>query len=311
MAFDERLLNGMSAFSAVVRNGSFARAGEALNMSQPGVSRAIARLEGRLGIRLFNRTTRSVALTDEGRRLYEQIVPLLGGLEEAATSVTAGKAIVSGRLRVNIHHFFSQLIVGPRLATFLEKFPELELELLTRDQLGDIVAEGFDLAIRFGQPRPSRLIALKLLDTRVLTVAAPSYIERHGRPKSPRDLERGDHVLIEFRDPEAGRPFAWEFHRRSQRVMITTGARLLVNDVGTEHAVCLAGYGIAQLLQLGIERVLAQGRLIDLFPDWPDERFPLFALYPSRKHLPPKTKAFIDFVARIARPGADQPTRRR
>jgi hypothetical protein len=97
---------------------------------------------------------------------------------------------------------------GPRLATFLEKFPELELELLTRDQLGDIVAEGFDLAIRFGQPRPSRLIARKLLDTRVLTVAAPSYIERDGRPKSPRDLERGDHVLVEFRDPETGRPLA-------------------------------------------------------------------------------------------------------
>lgn len=128
---------------------------------------------------------------------------------------------------------------------FLEKFPELELELLTRDQLGDIVVEGFDLAIRFGQPRPLRLIARKLLETRILTVAAASYIDRHGRPKSPRDLERGDHVLIEFRDPETGRPFAWEFHRRSQQVKIATGAQLMVNDVGTAHAVCLAGYGIA------------------------------------------------------------------
>ncbi len=185
---------------------------------------------------------------------------------------------------------------------FLEKFPELEVELLARDQLGDIVVEGFDLAIRFGQSRPSRLIARKLLETRVLTVAAPSYIERHGRPKSPRDLERGDHVLIDFRDPETGRPFAWEFHRRSQQVKITTGAQLMVNDVGTAHTVCLAGYGIAQPMQLGIERLLAEGRLIDLFPDWPDERFPLFALYPSRKHLPPKTKAFLDFVAGLARP---------
>jgi DNA-binding transcriptional LysR family regulator len=214
----------------------------------------------------------------------------------------AGKSAVRGRLRVNIHPFFSQLIVGPSLGVFLEKFPELELDLLTRDQLGNLVGEGFDLAIRFGEPQPSRLIARKLLETRILTVAAPSYIKQYGRPKSPRDLERGDHVLIDFRDPETGRPFTWEFQRRSKLVKIKTGGRLTLNDVGTMHAVCLAGYGIAQVMQLGVEKQLAQGRLVDLFPDWPDERFPLFGLYPSRRHLPLKTEAFLDFVAALARP---------
>ncbi|MDZ4192084.1 MAG: LysR substrate-binding domain-containing protein, partial [Pseudomonas sp.] len=203
MGFDERTLNGMSVFAAIVDTGSFAGAGEVLDMSQPGVSRALARLEKRLGIRLFDRTTRSVTLTDDGRRLHEQVLPLLTALEEAASSVTAGARVVRGRLRVNVDPFFARLILGPRLGAFLDAHPQLELELITRDRLGDMVADGFDLALRFGEPRTSSLVARKLLDTRILTVAAPSYLKRHGRPEQPQDLN--GHRCIQFRDPETGR----------------------------------------------------------------------------------------------------------
>jgi DNA-binding transcriptional LysR family regulator len=301
MAFDERMLNGMSVLAAVVSNGSFVGAADALNLSPPGVSRAIARLESRLGLRLFDRTTRSMSLTDEGRRLYEQIVPLLAGLEEVAASVTAGRAVVRGRLRVNVHPFFSSLILGPRLGAFLQDYPDLKVEIYTRDGLGDMIAEGFDLAIRFGEPRPSRLVARKLLDTRILTVAAPSYLKRYGRPASPTDLSSPTHRLIDFRDPESGRPFKWEFHRGRKRFEVDTQGQLVVNDVSTMHAACLAGYGIAQVMTLGVERLLAEGRLIELFPDWPDERFPLYALHPSRAHPPAKTRAFLEFVASIVK----------
>jgi DNA-binding transcriptional LysR family regulator len=123
MSFDERMLNGMGVLSAIVDSGSFAAASEALDMSQSGVSRSVARLEGRLGIRLFDRTTRSVTLTDEGRRFYEQIVPLLSGLEEAAASASQGATAVRGRLRVNIDPFFSGLFLGPRLGAFVENIP--------------------------------------------------------------------------------------------------------------------------------------------------------------------------------------------
>jgi DNA-binding transcriptional LysR family regulator len=123
MSFDERMLNGMGVLSAIVDSGSFAAASEALHMSQSGVSRSVARLEARLGIRLFDRTTRSVKLTDEGRRFYEQIVPLLSGLEEAAASASQGASAVRGRLRVNIDPFFSRLFLGPRLGAFVEKYP--------------------------------------------------------------------------------------------------------------------------------------------------------------------------------------------
>ena len=299
MSFDERMLNGMGVLSAIVDSGSFAAASEALDLSQSGVSRSVARLEARLGIRLFDRTTRSVKLTDEGRRFYEQIVPLLSGLEEAAASASQGATAVRGRLRVNIDPFFSRLFLGPRLGAFVEKYPELQLDLITRDQLGDMVADGFDLAVRFGEPRESTLIARKLLETRVITVASPGYIKKHGRPLAPADLEREPHTCIHFRDPETGRPFQWEFHRGKKKVLIAARGRLTANDVGTMHGVCLAGHGVAQVLALGTEQLLASGRLVDLFPDWPDETFPLYAAYPSRHHLPAKVRAFFDFIVSL------------
>ncbi len=294
--FDERIVNGISVLSAIIDSGTFAAAGNILNMSQSGVSRAIARLEGRLGIRLLDRTTRSVSLTDEGRRFYEQVSPLLAGLEEAAASAAQGKTTIRGRLRVNIDPYFSRLILGPRLGAFLEAYPQLTLELITSDRLGDLVADGFDLAVRFGHPRPSTLIARKLLDTRMLTVASPAYLRRHGHPKDPRELEGDGHVCIQFRDPETGRPYPWEFHKRRKKLVLDLGGPLTVNDAGTLYSVCLAGHGMAQVMDLGVEPMLADRRLVDVFPDWPDERVPLYAVHPSRHHVPAKTRAFLDFI---------------
>jgi DNA-binding transcriptional LysR family regulator len=296
MTFDDRALNGLGVLAAVVRGGNFAVAGKSLNMSQSGVSRAIARLEARLGVRLLERTTRTVTLSEEGRRLYEQIVPLLAGLDEAAASVATAKDAVRGTLRVNMDPFISQLMLGPQLSRFLKRFPALKLELITRDRLGDLVADGFDLAIRFGEPRPSALIARKLLGTRVITVASPAYLKKAGRPSHPRELEESNHRLIDFRDPETGRSYEWAFRQGRKQIEINSNAQLLLSDVATIHAVCLAGYGIAQLLELGIEALIESGRLEVIFPDWLDERFPLYALHPSRNYLPPKTRAFLDFV---------------
>ncbi|HEX3379703.1 MAG TPA: LysR family transcriptional regulator [Paraburkholderia sp.] len=299
MPFDERMLNGMGVLTAIVDCGSFAAAGVALDMSQSGVSRSVARLEARLGIRLFDRTTRSVTLTDEGRRFYEQIVPLLGGLEEAAACAAQGASAVRGRLRVNMDPFFSRLVLGPRLGGFIDKHPDLQLELVTREQLGDMVADGFDIAIRFGDPPLSTLVARKLLDTRILTVAAPSYLKKHGKPANPGELEDGRHLCIRFRDPLTGYPLSWEFQRGRKKLALTPQGRLTVNDVGTLHSVCIAGQGIAQILALGAESLLASGKLIELFPDWGDAVHPLHALYPSRHRPPAKVRAFLDFIVSL------------
>ncbi|QNI31696.1 LysR family transcriptional regulator [Alloacidobacterium dinghuense] len=293
---DERAVNGLGVLAAIVRCGSFASAGKALNMSQSGVSRSIARLEARLGLRLFERTTRSVSMTDEGRRLYEQIGPLLTGLEEAVASVMEGRALVRGRLRVQMHRTFAHFLEGARLRAFLESHPELELELITRDQLGDLVSEGFDVAIHVGNPPVSSLVVRKLWTTRIVTVAAPSYFKRHKHPATPQELVTDRHILIDYRDPETGRPFEWEFHRGRRIVKVPTNGHIIVSDIITMHNLCLAGYGIVQVMENAVSRLLNQGKLIDLFPDWQDERFPLYAVYPSRKHLPAKTRAFLDFV---------------
>ncbi|CAN5177706.1 LysR family transcriptional regulator [soil metagenome] len=298
-SFDAGIVNGVGVLSAIIDSGTFAAAGEILDMSQSGVSRAIARLESRLGVRLLDRTTRSVHLTDEGRRFYEQVIPLLAGLDEAAASAALGTTTIRGRLRVNIDPYFSRLILGPRLGAFLDSYPQLQLDLITRDQVGDLIADGFDLAVRFGHPQPSSLIARKLLDPRMLTIASPAYLERHGHPAHPRDLDSDGHVCIQFRDPVTGRAFPWEFHQRRKKLVVRTHGSLLLNDAGTLYSACLAGYGMAQVMDLGVDPLLAKGRLVNVFPDWCDERFPLHALYPSRHHVPAKTRAFLDFIGSL------------
>jgi DNA-binding transcriptional LysR family regulator len=301
MSFDGRTLANISVLAAVVEGGSFARAADALGLSPSGVSRAVGRLETSIGVRLLDRTTRSVMLTDEGRRLYQEIGPLLASIGDAVTMTAGASAAVQGRLRVNVDGYFSRRMLAAHLAKFLDRYPELSLELVTRDQLGDLVADGFDIAIRFGQPPSSSLIARKLLETRTVTVAAPSYIRKHGRPETPADLVQ--HACIQMRNSLTGEPMEWEYKLGRKIVPAKTSGRLLVTDAGTLLGACLAGAGIARLKASGVQELIDKGRLVQLLPEWTGEAFALYALYPSR-HLPAaKVRAFIDFVIEIL--GAD------
>jgi DNA-binding transcriptional LysR family regulator len=294
MPFDGRLLAGVGVLAAVVESGNFARAAEALGVSPSGVSRAVARLERRLGVRLFDRTPRAVTLTEEGRQFHTQIGPLLAGIEEAADEASGAAAAVRGRLRVNVDPWFARLVLAPRLSGFLAAHPALTLELVIRDALGDLVSEGFDAAVRFGEPEPSSLIARKLLETRILTCAAPAYLARHGQPQHPHELAQ--HECLLFRDPVTGRPFPWEFHRSGEVIKVKVSGRLVVNDLATKLSACAAGLGIAQTLALGIDPLLARGELVQILADWAEERFPLYAYHPSRHLPPPRVRAFLDFV---------------
>jgi DNA-binding transcriptional LysR family regulator len=299
----ENLSSGISVFAAVVDAGTFAAAAELMDMSPPGVSRAIARLEKRLKIRLFNRTTRAVSLTEEGRQFYEQVMPHLRGMEEAAAAAAGGRTIVRGKLRINLDPVFSHILLGAKLDAFMDAHPEIELEFIARDQLGDLIVDGFDLALRFGEPRSSSLIARKLLDAPIVTVASPLYLASRGRPAEPQELGRGVHRCLEFRNPETGKPYQWEFHRKRKKLIVETNGRLTVNDPSALLNACLAGSGIAQMLLLGAEHLIRQGRLVNLFPDWADERFPLYAYHPSRHHVPARTRAFLDFIIALTSTG--------
>ena len=299
MSFDGRLLAGITVLAAVVQGRSFVRAGEALGITTSGVSRSIARLEERLGIRLLDRTPRSVALTDEGKRFYEQVGPLLSTIEDAANSASGSAGAVQGRLRVDIDPYFSRLILSGKIGSFLAMHPDLVLEMVTREHVSDLVPDGIDVAVRFGEPASEAMIARKLLETRVLTLASPQYVKKHGKPKHPTDLT--SHECIQFLDPITARPYEWEFRAAKKVVSVKVKGRLQLSDVGTMINECLAGTGVAQILSIGVQPLLASGRLVDLFPDWPGEVFPLYALHPSRQHPPAKVRAFIEFALKAAK----------
>jgi len=294
MPYDGRLLAGVSVLMAVVEAGGMARAAEALGLTPSGVGRAIARLEARVGVRLLDRTTRAMRLTDEGRRFYERVGPHLEGLEEAAIEAAGSRGAVRGRLRVNMDAFLSRMALADTIGGFLDSHRDLRIELIMRDSVGDLVADGFDLALRFGEPPAGRFVAAKLVETRILTVAAPSYLAAHGRLTHPSEIVR--HACIDFWDAANKRPYEWEFRKGEDVLPVEPHARLMTSDPGTMLDACVAGAGIAQIMQLGTQDWLAKGALVELFPDWNGEVFPLYAVYPSRHHRPAKVRAFVDFV---------------
>jgi DNA-binding transcriptional LysR family regulator len=300
LSFDGRLLAGVGVLAAVVETGSFTRAAATLALSASGVSRAVSRLEQRLGVRLLDRTTRALRLTDEGERFYTLAAPHLDSIADAATAATKASTHVRGTLRASVNSVVAQTLLGPRMADFVARFPDLNVELLPPEEAGDLVSDGIDVAVRFG-PQPSSALSTRLLmQTRVLTVAAPSYLAKHGRPVAPADLE--GHSCIQFPDPLTGAPFEWEFRRAGQVVPVATSGALLISDVATMVAACAAGAGIAQLLAISAHPLLASGQLVELFPDWPDEIFPLYAVRPSRRLAPLKVASFINFCEEICRP---------
>src|SRR6202789_3798016 len=243
MPFDGRILSGVSVLAAVVDGGSFVKAAELIGLTDSGVSRAISRLETRLGVRLLDRTTRSVTLTDEGRRFYEEVKPHLNAIEDAATIASGAASAVRGRLKIDIDPFFLPLVLAGRLGAFCEHHPELAIEFVTSTHIGDLVSEGIDLAIRFGQPRLSTLVSRKLIEAPILTLASPRYLERYGRPKHPLDLSR--HRCLQFVDPYTGRPYEWEFIRQGETLEVATSGPLIFSDPKSMLEECLAGTGIA------------------------------------------------------------------
>lgn len=297
MSFDARILTGVGVLTAVTEAGNFARAAEMLGLTASGVSRAVARLEARVGVRLFDRTSRAVTLTEEGRRFHAQVMPLLTSIEEAATEVAGTAAAVSGRLRVNVDPWFARMVLAPRLRRFLMQYPLLSVELTVSNYRAEMMT-GADVAVRFGPPDGASLIARKLLETRVLTCAAPVYIQKHGAPVTPHDLIH--HEALLFRDPQTGRPFPWEFSRKGKVFDVAVRGRLATDDPSTAVAACVAGQGLFQSLEMGLGSWLKSGELVQILSDWSEERYPLYAYHPSR-HLPPaKVRAFLDFVQEIA-----------
>ncbi|MCZ8411348.1 LysR family transcriptional regulator [Achromobacter dolens] len=297
MSFDGRLLSGMSVLAAVIEAGSFSRAGDVLGLSASGVSRSISRLEERLGVRLLDRTTRTLHLTSDGANLYERAAPHLAGIEEAASYVSGASVTVRGTLRVSLNPIFARHVLAPNLPLLRQRHPGLELMVVQAPDIGDLVTEGIDVAVRFGPQPPSTMTSRLLLQTRVLTVASPAYLARHGRPKRPEKL--AEHDCIQYIDPRRGRPFGWEFHRGREVLRVDTRGPLTTTDVDLMVQACLNGAGVAQVLALNVRELLADRKLVELFPEWNGETYPLYVTRPSRRLAPAAVEAFLDFCSEI------------
>ncbi|WNG51399.1 LysR family transcriptional regulator [Archangium minus] len=283
-------LNELLVFAKVVQAGSFTVAARGLRMPKSTVSRKVSELEERVGAQLLQRTTRKLNLTEVGRAYYEHCARIVAEAEQAELAVTRMQAAPHGLLRVTAPLTFSFL--GPIVAEFLKRYPEVQLEMVCTDRSVDLVEEGFDLAVRAGRLADSSLVARRLGSLERIVMAAPSYIKERGTPKSPKDLEKHDCLL--FGAGQVGN--IWTLHSGNKSVEVSVRARLVVNEPDMLGSVTLAGAGVTLLPTLPHAADLNAGRLQRLLPDWTSSGAPVHAVYPSTRHHSPKVMAFVDFL---------------
>jgi len=284
----------LKAFAAVLERASFARGAEHLGVSRSALSQIIRQLEARLGARLLNRTTRSVAPTETGRRLYERIAPMLLEMDDAVAEAVAATTRVAGTLRINTLSMAATKIIAPRLARFHEAHPDVVLDVVIDDSLSDIVAGGFDAGIRVGERLEKDMVAVRLTpDVKLLAVASPEYFARRGEPKAPGDLRR--HACINWRFPGSGMICKWEFAKKGKKIEIAVTGPLIANHQDMTVAAALQGLGIAYTYDDDrVADALERGALERVLAGWSLTSPGLYLYYSSRRHVQPALRAFID-----------------
>ncbi|HYF59892.1 MAG TPA: LysR family transcriptional regulator [Burkholderiaceae bacterium] len=283
----------MRVFAAVVDAGSFVAASRALDLSKAAVSRQVAELEARLGVRLLHRTTRRLSVTPEGGLFHARCRELLAGLDEAEAEITSRSGIASGRLRVNVPVTFGLLHLAPLWPAFMARHPAVELEVTLSDRLVDLVDEGYDLAVRIGRLGPSSLVGRRLTSTRMVACASPGYLRAHGAPSHPGEL--AGHATIAYSLLATGE--RWEFVGPGGPVSVEVAPRMRTNSGDTCRAAALADAGIVVQPDFLVGPDLRAGTLVELMPGWRAPELGVHAVYPTRRHVTPKVRLLIEFLA--------------
>jgi DNA-binding transcriptional LysR family regulator len=281
-------LDEILVFTRVVQGGSFTAAAKALRMPKSTVSRKVSELEARVGARLLQRTTRTLSLTDVGRVYYEHCVRIVAEIEEAQLAVAQLESTPRGLLRVTVP--LGLAILGPILAEYLARYPDVRIELLCTDRRVDLIEERFDLALRAGETPDSSLIARRLGQIRRRLVAAPQVAKKLGKPRELADLETKPCLAFA---PEGS---TWELERGAKTAKVTVQPRLVVNDYDMLKSVARAGFGIALLPEHLCADDLREGRLVPVLDSWSAPEVPVFALYPSARHLSPAVTALLELL---------------
>lgn len=285
----------LTAFAAIAEHRSFAKAAARLGLGRSTLSQTLRALEERLGVRLVNRTTRSVSLTEAGVRLLGRVRPALGELISAVEEIRDDdNDHPAGLLRLVVQPPVANFLIGPILARFMSEYPGVRVDVSVVKMPADIIKDGFDAGIRIGEQIERDMIAVRVMgEARFLVVASPDYLERYAAPKVPRDLQH--HDCIRNRLPN-GTIFGWQFEKNGKAVQVNVGGRLIVDDIDLSIRAVLDGIGLAYLLHDYVSKPIAEGRLIPLMEDWSPRMSGFFLYYSSRRQLSGPLQAFITFM---------------
>ena len=287
-------IHAMQLFIRVAELESFSRAADTLGLPKGSVSRQIQALENLLGTQLLHRTTRRVSLTQDGMVYYERAKDLLANLDELDGLFQSDPTSISGRLRVDMPVAVARNLVIPKLPSFLQQYPGIELELSSSDRLVDVIREGFDCVVRVGTLKDSGLIARTLGKLSIINCASPDYLARFGYPENLDDL--ASHAVIHYAVNLGTRPQGFEFFNGDATVWVKTGGILAVNSTETYHAACLAGLGIIQVPRVGVREALRAKKMVEILPQYRAEPMPVSLIYPHRRNLSRRVHLFMEWL---------------
>lgn len=285
----------MQVFTSVVDAGSFTLAARRLKLSNAAVSTLVRNLEGHLGVRLINRTTRRMHLTDDGAAYYERCGRILAQVEETESALARSRTQPQGLLRVDLPTAFGRLYFIPALPEFLEQHPDLQITVTMTDRRVDLIEAGIDAAVRTGDLEESTLVARRVYEARYVACASPAFIARYGEPESPRDLTRFRCLGFYSLNTEQVSP--WRFERDGASHTHEPDGRININSADALVEAALYGEGIIYLLDISVSRAINARQLVPLLPDWTTPTVPWSVIYPQTRHLSAKVRAFTDFVA--------------
>ena len=294
-------LAGMTVFVRVVQAGSFSAAARALNQTPSAVSKQIGRLEDRLGARLFNRTTRRLVLTEVGAAFHERAQRILSEIEEAEQAVSHLNRAPRGILRMDVPTAFARLYIAPLLPAYLARYPEVHVNMTVNDRFIDPVEEAVDLVIRIGELSDSSLIARRLAANRRVVCGAPAYFEQHGRPEHPAELAKHNCLVYTYRAARNDWPFVRQDDEAAGAEIVHVDGNLETNNAEALHVAALAGLGVGLFPLWLVGPDLAAGRLVRALAAYHAPDSAIYAVYPPGRHLSPKVRSFVDFLAEQAK----------
>jgi DNA-binding transcriptional LysR family regulator len=301
-----RNLEALAIFVRIAEMGSFTQAAESLGIQKGRASNVVRQMEAQMGARLLHRSTRMVQMTEDGRSFYARARALLADAEDLSSMFARSEAPLRGRLRVDLPTEFARTTVVPALPTFMEKYPDVELEISSTDRRVDLIQEGMDCVLRVGGIFDETLVARRIGALRMINAASPAYLERHGTPRKLEDLLAQGHRMVHYTPTLGSRPFGWEYPDGDGYATLALTGSLSVNNVQAYHGAGLAGLGLIQAGRTSLTPCLISGELVEVLPDLRPEPLPVSIVVAHRQNLSHRVRIFVGWLEQTLEPHLDR-----